>query len=529
MLFTIGLFSVADALLDMPMADVLETLPFTEEIQAALLRHEGPKGELLASVTSYERGEFPTLPSSDARPTHGRRLPRRHGVGRRDAAARSCSGACGVAVRSDAVPRRARPGSSATPRLSRRSLRDGFAAPSGSGLTTTSPLRLRPSEEPAPPVRPGAGEFARPRARPPRERSIGQPAVDQVITRVALARGDRAVAPGRTRCNRLTRTRAHRPRSQRPRVAEHRDHLARPRRPAPARRRPASRPSCARHRPAPPAAAARRAPARRSAPPPAGRATPRPPGARPGPSAPGTCATGHDEAASQRAGQLARGVEPSRAAPCPLRRHGHEHRVQPAQRRREGRGHVRRHQVGHRQRRRGTSAPRPAAARRPGRPSAPTRARTRPPPRGTPSRDARGNPHRAHPGRSHGSARTHAAHRRSSARTSARRHPGHDGGATSASNSANTRHARMLARKLSRDSTGFVTIARGVRANSVRAGAAGRHRLELRSDHPDRARGVRVDLRRALADLPRERAARARRPTAGSRCGCSGSRCCSSR
>ena len=69
MLFTIGLFSVADALLDMPMAEVLETLPFTEEIRAALLRHEGPKGELLAAVTSYERGEFPTLPTSDVRPT----------------------------------------------------------------------------------------------------------------------------------------------------------------------------------------------------------------------------------------------------------------------------------------------------------------------------------------------------------------------------------------------------------------------------------------------------------------------------
>lgn len=69
MLFTIGLFSVADALLDMPMADVLASLPFTEEIQAALLRHEGPKGELLAAVASYERGEFPTLPSTDSRPT----------------------------------------------------------------------------------------------------------------------------------------------------------------------------------------------------------------------------------------------------------------------------------------------------------------------------------------------------------------------------------------------------------------------------------------------------------------------------
>ena len=68
-LFTIGLFSVADALLDIPMADVLDSLPFTEEIQAALLRREGPKGELLAAVAAYERGEFPTLPASGSGPS----------------------------------------------------------------------------------------------------------------------------------------------------------------------------------------------------------------------------------------------------------------------------------------------------------------------------------------------------------------------------------------------------------------------------------------------------------------------------
>ncbi|MGH2968450.1 MAG: EAL and HDOD domain-containing protein [Solirubrobacteraceae bacterium] len=62
-LFTIGLFSVADALLDAPMTEVLDSLPFTEEIQAALLRREGPKGELLSAVIAYERGEFPSLPS----------------------------------------------------------------------------------------------------------------------------------------------------------------------------------------------------------------------------------------------------------------------------------------------------------------------------------------------------------------------------------------------------------------------------------------------------------------------------------
>jgi EAL and modified HD-GYP domain-containing signal transduction protein len=62
-LFTVGLFSVADALLDAPMAEVLGSLPFTEEIQAALLRREGPKGELLSAVIAYERGEFPAIPS----------------------------------------------------------------------------------------------------------------------------------------------------------------------------------------------------------------------------------------------------------------------------------------------------------------------------------------------------------------------------------------------------------------------------------------------------------------------------------
>jgi EAL and modified HD-GYP domain-containing signal transduction protein len=58
--FTVGLFSVADALLDSPMEDVLETLPFSDEIRAALLRREGPKGELLDTVVAYEQGEFPT-------------------------------------------------------------------------------------------------------------------------------------------------------------------------------------------------------------------------------------------------------------------------------------------------------------------------------------------------------------------------------------------------------------------------------------------------------------------------------------
>jgi EAL and modified HD-GYP domain-containing signal transduction protein len=58
--FTVGLFSVADALLDLPMDEVLEELPFSDEIRAALIDREGPKGELLNTVVAYERGEFPS-------------------------------------------------------------------------------------------------------------------------------------------------------------------------------------------------------------------------------------------------------------------------------------------------------------------------------------------------------------------------------------------------------------------------------------------------------------------------------------
>ena len=58
--FTVGLFSVADALLDLPMEEVLEELPFSDEIRAALIDRAGPKGELLDTVVAYERGEFPT-------------------------------------------------------------------------------------------------------------------------------------------------------------------------------------------------------------------------------------------------------------------------------------------------------------------------------------------------------------------------------------------------------------------------------------------------------------------------------------
>jgi EAL and modified HD-GYP domain-containing signal transduction protein len=56
--FTVGLFSVVDALLATPMAELLEDLPFDARTTDALLRHDGPEGTLLASVLAYESGHF---------------------------------------------------------------------------------------------------------------------------------------------------------------------------------------------------------------------------------------------------------------------------------------------------------------------------------------------------------------------------------------------------------------------------------------------------------------------------------------
>lgn len=56
--FTVGLFSVADALANAPMPDVIGQLPFREDVAAALLRGSGELGELLTEVIAYERGDF---------------------------------------------------------------------------------------------------------------------------------------------------------------------------------------------------------------------------------------------------------------------------------------------------------------------------------------------------------------------------------------------------------------------------------------------------------------------------------------
>ncbi len=54
--FTVGLFSLMDALMGMPMGRLLETLPFSAEVKAALVERAGVRGEAVACVESLEQG-----------------------------------------------------------------------------------------------------------------------------------------------------------------------------------------------------------------------------------------------------------------------------------------------------------------------------------------------------------------------------------------------------------------------------------------------------------------------------------------
>lgn len=62
--FTVGLLSVLDLVAQAPMSEVLATLPLEEEINAALLHHEGILGRILACTLAYEQCDWATLKES---------------------------------------------------------------------------------------------------------------------------------------------------------------------------------------------------------------------------------------------------------------------------------------------------------------------------------------------------------------------------------------------------------------------------------------------------------------------------------
>ncbi|PIQ27770.1 hypothetical protein COW36_07620 [bacterium (Candidatus Blackallbacteria) CG17_big_fil_post_rev_8_21_14_2_50_48_46] len=56
--FTIGLFSVLDALMDMSLEDILAQVPLAQDVKDALLEKTGPYGRILASVLAYEKADW---------------------------------------------------------------------------------------------------------------------------------------------------------------------------------------------------------------------------------------------------------------------------------------------------------------------------------------------------------------------------------------------------------------------------------------------------------------------------------------
>lgn len=60
-MFTIGLLSLIDALMDMPLVDLLDDLTLSTSVKLALLDYDGENGELLLNVINYEQGKWSDL------------------------------------------------------------------------------------------------------------------------------------------------------------------------------------------------------------------------------------------------------------------------------------------------------------------------------------------------------------------------------------------------------------------------------------------------------------------------------------
>ena len=61
-LFTVGLFSLIDAIMDDTMENILQKLPLSKNIKDALLQKEGSLGDILKLAITYERGGWQELP-----------------------------------------------------------------------------------------------------------------------------------------------------------------------------------------------------------------------------------------------------------------------------------------------------------------------------------------------------------------------------------------------------------------------------------------------------------------------------------
>jgi EAL and modified HD-GYP domain-containing signal transduction protein len=66
--FTVGLFSMLDALVDQTLSDVVAPLPLHQDIRDALIHRSGELGTQLDTVLAYERGGFERVPQADQTP-----------------------------------------------------------------------------------------------------------------------------------------------------------------------------------------------------------------------------------------------------------------------------------------------------------------------------------------------------------------------------------------------------------------------------------------------------------------------------
>ena len=57
-LFTVGLLSLADTLLDLPLGTIVSELRVGADLAQALLWHAGPAGGILDATIAFERGDF---------------------------------------------------------------------------------------------------------------------------------------------------------------------------------------------------------------------------------------------------------------------------------------------------------------------------------------------------------------------------------------------------------------------------------------------------------------------------------------
>jgi c-di-GMP-related signal transduction protein len=63
--YMVGLFSLVDALLNVPMPEAIQLLPFSKEVREALVVQAGPLGSVLKCVLAYERGDWSEVACGD--------------------------------------------------------------------------------------------------------------------------------------------------------------------------------------------------------------------------------------------------------------------------------------------------------------------------------------------------------------------------------------------------------------------------------------------------------------------------------